>query len=975
MTTTTPLRDDFELTVTLTNKALNTPWGYTRSEENPCVCIADHGALTHLSEAFDMLDNKLSIRETIDWLKSKGYNISKTGLHRLWRSKRGKNTPRDHEAKLKKRREKYAMKIKNLPQEEKELREKRKRLADEKRKFAALQKSLEQQKQKEKEIQEKEQEVKELKEAEKQLKNVSKPAIVNTSEHVPEERIKKIAEEDGREVIFEPNPGPQYEFLASSELEILYGGSAGGGKSYALLADPMRYFGNKNCNALLLRRTNDELRELKWQSKKLYPQVFKDARFSEKDSEWRFPSGARLWMSYLDRDDDVLRYQGQAFTWVGFDELTQYPSPLPWDYLRSRLRSTDPELKDSLSMRACVDDGEVLTETGWKHISDVQEGEFVYSLETDGNLILKPVHTTVKYLVNEELVRVKKKNLYLSMTQDHRVVYRTNEKGLYKIDRWNKVQTKSVGIARTSSNYNLGNGWNGPVDPEFLGLYIAEGSFGKSKKYDYKVIITQNKIENHPFVKMVLDNTGLNYCYSKNGDFQITSKKLWEYVKQFGKSYDKHFPRDFLNNATYDQLDKAFKAYAIGDGHWQSDSSCTLVTTSKQLKDDLCEIGIKLGYKVQIKYLKSNNPNHRDRYNIYFCSKGKDTKIDKNPLDRNDVSLEKYNGYVYCIGVQDTENFVLRQNGFVWISGNTTNPGGPGHGWVKKMFIDPAPPNTAFWARNLDTGETLIDPDTGLPLFQRKFIPAKLVDNPYLWKDGIYKRNLLSLSDGKKAQLLDGDWTIADGAAFPEFRVSKHVIKPFEIPENWTRFRAADYGYSSFSCVLWFAIDPHTDQLVVYRELYISKATGEKLADLVLDLERGERIQYGVLDSSVWHKRGEGPSIAEVMIGRGCRWKPSDRSAGSRVAGKNRLHELLKINDETEKPDIIFFDTCRQVISDLQVIPTHPDGEDDIDPRYKNDHSYDALRYGIMSRPRSVPWFMQNQGYRVVGTSDRVFGY
>lgn len=432
------------------------------------------------------------------------------------------------------------------------------------------------------------------------------------------------------------------------------------GKSYALIADPMRYFNNKNFNGLILRRTNDELRELIWQSKKLYPQVFRGAKFSEKASEWRFDSGARLWMSYLDRDDDVLRYQGQAFTWIGFDELTQYPSPMPWDYLRSRLRSTDPELKNCLSMRA------------------------------------------------------------------------------------------------------------------------------------------------------------------------------------------------------------------------------------------------------------------------------------------------------------------------------TTNPGGPGHGWVKRMFVDPAPAGQAFWAKDLETNETLINPKTGQPLFQRRFIPAKLVDNPYLWEDGIYERNLLSLTEGKRAQLLEGDWTIADGAAFPEFRVSKHVIEPFDIPDNWTRFRAADYGYSSFSCVLWFAIDPSDSQLIVYRELYTSKKTGEELARMVLELEQEERIQYGVLDSSVWHKRGEGPSIAEVMISKGCRWRPSDRSAGSRVAGKNRLHELLKIDDFSERTGIVFFNTCRQIISDLQVIPTHPDGSDDIDPRYKNDHAYDALRYGIMSRPRSVPWFMennQNGSYHLVGASDRIFGY
>ena len=151
--------------------------------------------------------------------------------------------------------------------------------------------------------------------------------------------------------------------------------------------------------------------------------------------------------------------------------------------------------------------------------------------------------------------------------------------------------------------------------------------------------------------------------------------------------------------------------------------------------------------------------------------------------------------------------------------------------------------------------------------------------------------------------------------------------------------------------------------------------TAEDLAKKVTFLEREENIRYGMLDSSVWHKRGEGPSIAEVMINTGCRWRPSDRSPGSRVAGKNRLHELLKVNEFTGKPGIIFFDNCRQVISDLQVIPTDPHGGDDIDDRYASDHSYDALRYGIMSRPRSVPWWQENNKPQGAHVADKVFGY
>jgi hypothetical protein len=463
------------------------------------------------------------------------------------------------------------------------------------------------------------------------------------------------------EVIFKPNEGPQTEFLAASEREVLYGGSAGGGKTMALIADPMRYFSNPNFNGLILRRTTDELREIIWKTQELYPKAFAGAKWQEKKSQWVFPSGARLWLTYLERDQDVLRYQGQAFSYIAFDELTQHPTSFALDYMRSRLRTTDPTL------------------------------------------------------------------------------------------------------------------------PTFIRA--------------------------------------------------------------------------------------------------------------------------------------------------------------------------------------------------------TTNPGGPGHQWVRRMFIEPAPANQAFAATDLETGLPMVYPEgspkAGQPLFYRRFIPASLNDNPYLAKDGQYEANLLSLPEMQRRQLLEGDWSIAEGAAFSEFREKDHVVEPFDIPHEWRRFRSCDYGYSSYSAVHWFAIDPAYETLICYRELYLTKHTGRDLAKAVMEAEVGDTIAYGVLDSSCWHNRGQiGPSIAEEMISMGCRWRPSDRSAGARVAGKNRLHEVLKVDEDSGKAGLVFFNTCRQIISDLPTIPSDPKGSDDIDPRYKSDHAYDSVRYAVMSRPRSKSIFEEFGTTTPSWTpSDSVFGY
>ena len=100
----------------------------------------------------------------------------------------------------------------------------------------------------------------------------------------------------------------------------------------------------------------------------------------------------------------------------------------------------------------------------------------------------------------------------------------------------------------------------------------------------------------------------------------------------------------------------------------------------------------------------------------------------------------------------------------------TTNPGGQGHQWVKKMFIDPAPYGRAFNATNIETGKVLKYPDghskAGEPLFKRRFIPARLSDNPYLSSQGDYEAMLLSLPEHQQKQLLEGDWDIKEGACF-----------------------------------------------------------------------------------------------------------------------------------------------------------------------------------------------------------------
>jgi len=135
-----------------------------------------------------------------------------------------------------------------------------------------------------------------------------------------------------------PHPGPQSTFLALANREAFYGGAAGGGKSDALLMGALEYVDQPGYAALILRRTFADLalpdaimsRAEQWL-------IGTKARWNQQEKTWTFPSGATLTFGYLEHEKDKYRYQGSAFQFIGFDELTQF-TETQYTYLFSRLR-------------------------------------------------------------------------------------------------------------------------------------------------------------------------------------------------------------------------------------------------------------------------------------------------------------------------------------------------------------------------------------------------------------------------------------------------------------------------------------------------------------------------------------------------------------------------------------------------------------------------------------------------------------
>ena len=444
---------------------------------------------------------------------------------------------------------------------------------------------------------------------------------------------------DNHKVLFHANEGPQTDFLAAGEKDVLYGGAAGGGKSFAMIVDPLRYCHKKAHRALILRRSMPELREMIDKSRELYPQAFPGAKFREVEKLWNFPSGAKVEFGFLERDADVYRYQGQAYSWIGFDEITHLPTEFSWNYLASRLRTTDPEIET----------------------------------------------------------------------------------------------------------------------------------------------------------------------------------------------------------------------------------------------------------------------------------------------------------YLRC----------------------TANPGGVGSHWVKKRYIEPSESNTSF---------------QGADGLTRKFIPAKLADNPYLAEDGVYEQMLKSLPPIQRRQLLEGNWDVAEGAAFVEFDPLQHVITPFELPLHWERVKAVDYGYAAESCCLWGIMDQNDGTLIIYRELYKKGLTGEELGSIITSMELEDPYSVsGVLDTAAWARTGTtGPTVGEALVRAGHKLRPADKN---RIQGKIQIHEFLKVQ-ENGRPKLQIFNTCPNLIREIQSIPLSKNNPEDVDT-HASDHAYDALRYMIMSRPRMVSTFDRLRGLKrdIHQPADSTFGY
>lgn len=311
---------------------------------------------------------------------------------------------------------------------------------------------------------------------------------------------------------------------------------------------------------------------------------------------------------------------------------------------------------------------------------------------------------------------------------------------------------------------------------------------------------------------------------------------------------------------------------------------------------------------------------------------------------QNESDILQYQGQAYeVIGMEEATQFTELQYTALTesnrLSGNssgfsprmyfTCNPGGVGHGWVKRLFIDRE-------YRGEEKSEDYI------------FIPSTVFDNRYIMSENPeYIKTLKSLPESRRRAMLNGDWDAFEGQYFTEFSREKHTCTPFTVPEEWTRFASFDYGLDMTAC-LWFAFPPSRKKIYVYRELYMPNLILSSAAEKILTMSNGEKIAYYIASPDLSGRRQDsGKTGFDILANNGL--KGVIPANNERIAGWRMIREFLKERQDGE-PTIQIFSSCRNLIRTLpRLIFDSKISEDVSSSPHELTHAPDALRYALMS--------------------------
>jgi phage terminase large subunit len=269
-----------------------------------------------------------------------------------------------------------------------------------------------------------------------------------------------------------------------------------------------------------------------------------------------------------------------------------------------------------------------------------------------------------------------------------------------------------------------------------------------------------------------------------------------------------------------------------------------------------------------------------------------------------------------------------------------TNPGGVGHQWVKRRFIDGKQPEQAFLLENGRTGA---------------FIPAKLQDNQILMqRDPGYWLKLMALSEDDRRALAYGDWDVFAGQYFKEWRRDAHVVDPFTPPTHWRKWCGFDWGYAKPLSFGVYTQDPDTMRIFRIRELYAAELRDSEAIARIKAIIGTDRIDAIYADPSIWQRKSDDRvdslSTAEIYVAAGLPMQPANND---RLQGWRRLRDLLA-DGKDGKPMFQVTANCTEFIRTLPGLVYDQAKPEDLDSDGE-DHAADECRYALMARATEMP--------------------
>lgn len=797
-------------------------------------------------------------------------------------------------------------------------------------------------------------------------------------------------------VAWTPLPGSQDAFIECNYFEVLYEGNRGLGKTDALLMDFARHVGagfGGDWNGILFRRTYPELGDVIAKSQKWFSRIFgKGAKYNASDHSWRFADGETLKFRHMKKPDDYWSYHGHAYPWQGWEELCTWPNDECYKRMFSCARTTNPKvpirIRSTANPYGCVPFGDVLTEDGWTPIRLVSVGQKVLSVDAYGNMCRKPVKAVIEKFWEGKMVTRNGRGLSMTFTEDHRLPHLDTDRFKHSVKSFGDLPKQAI-IRRTGdkiqeegpAEFQVEGSWTYSREPRSRVDSLSPENFGKLYGWmisegctclrEAAFCIAQTKPTHVEKIHELLKSCGFHYRYDGQ-QFWVYEGRWADEFSRLGLCRDKHIP-DRVKHGGTKVLETVMETLLFGDGSGDT----AYFTSSQRLAEDVAEVGTLLGRSVYVSWRQREN---RDGPAWCVNLSRRDTVQLIKDWDSANCELTPFSGTVYCLSVPETETFFIRQNGCVWLSGNS------GHNWVKSRWNLPVFPNRLY-------GEVQrIQLEGSSETIERVAVHGQLAENKLLLHaDPNYVGRLREAARNEQElrAWLYGDWNIVAGGMFDDvWNPEIHIIPDFDlsrIPKGWMLDRSYDHGQSKPFSVGWWAesngepievegrwIGKVKGDLIRIGEWYGwngkpnegIRMTSPEIARGVLERENQmgihPRVRPGAADSSIFDKYEGSKSVAGDMRRLGVRWEPIDKGPGSRKHGweqmRKMLHAAIPIEGVREEAGLFILESCKQFERTIPVLPRSDRDLDDVDTEAE-DHVGDEVRYRLRIKRRASKIF------------------